>query len=230
MLINPDTRRTEPRGHRRLSRKAAFAATASIAAVGLLGGGVAYARTAGSSTNPVYSGCVTHGAHHSLYHVTRNGTPQCHHKDTTITWNHTGPAGHRGRAGAKGDTGPAGPAGPVGATGPAGPSGPQGPQGDTGPAGPQGPPGSIAGLRWVTYEFTVPSNGSNTGHIICGGDEQAYGGGAWVENPDGNQAVTESAPSGDLKGWYVEITNNSVFTSFTAHDYALCGPPGLTIS
>lgn len=225
MLINPDTRETEPRGHRRLTRKAAVMATTSIAAIGLLGGGVAYARTA-SSSNPVYSACVNHGAHHSLYDVTTNGTPKCHHKDTTITWNHTGPAGRRGATGAKGDTGPAGAQGPKGDTGPAGP---MGAKGDTGPAGPQGPPG-ITGLYWHTAQFTVPGNGHNTEHITCAGNDQAYGGGAWIENPDGFQAVTESAPSGDLRGWYVEVDNSTPFTTFTAHAYALCGPAGLTIN
>jgi collagen triple helix repeat protein len=231
MLINPDTRETEPRRRRLFTRKAALAATTSIAAIGLLGGGVAYAGAGGSSSNPVYSACVTHGAHHSMYHVTKNGTPQCHHKDKTITWNHTGPAGPHGIAGAKGDTGATGPQGPKGDTGPAGPIGPQGPKGDTGPAGPQGPPGGITGLSWHTYQFTVPSgpDANYTTHLPCSDGQQTYGGGAWVENPDGDQAVTESAPSGDLTSWYVEITNNSPFVTFTGHAYVLCGPPGLTI-
>lgn len=231
MLINPDTRETEPRGHRRLTRKAAVIATTSIAAVGLLGGGVAYAGAARSS-NPVYTACVTHGTQHSLYHVTKNGTPQCHHKDTTITWNHTGPAGRRGPAGAQGNSGPAGAQGPKGDAGQAGPQGPQGDAGPGGPAGPQGPPGGITGLSWHTAQFTVPTGpgGHNTEHITCAGTDQVYGGGAWVENPDGDQSVTESAPSGDLRGWYVEVTNNSPFFTFTAHAYVLCGPSGLTLS
>ena len=32
------------------------------------------------------------------------------------------------------------------------------------------------------------------------------------------------------KSWYVEVTNNSPFVTFTAHVYALCGPSGLTLS
>ena len=221
------------------TRKATLAAATSITAIGLLGGGVAYAG-ASHSSNPVYSACVTHGTQHSLYHVTKNGTPQCHHKDKTITWNHTGPAGRRGATGAMGETGPVGAPGPKGDTGtaglpgpkgdigPAGPIGPQGPKGDTGP---QGPPGSITGLNWVTYQFSVSTGpGSNTDHITCGGNQQVYGGGAWVESPDGGQSVTESAPSGDLKGWYVQVTNTNPFASFTAHAYALCGPAGLTIN
>lgn len=220
MLINPDTRDSEPRARGRLTRKAAVMATTSIAAVGLLGGGVAYAGASGSSSNPVYTACVTHGAQHSLYHVTKNGTPQCHHKDKTITWNHTGPAGPQGSAGVKGDTGATGPQGPQGDAGPAGPQ------------GPQGPAGGISGLSWHTAQFTVPSGpgGNNTAHLICATGQQAYGGGAWVENPDGDQSVTESAPSGDLRSWYVEVTNNSPFVTFTAHVYALCGPSGLTLT
>jgi hypothetical protein len=232
MLINPDTRETEPRARGRLTRKAAVMATTSIAAVGLLGGGVAYAGAGGSSSSPVYSACVTHGAHHALYHVTKNGTPQCHHKDKTITWNHTGPAGRRGPAGAQGATGPAGDQGPKGDTGATGPQGPQGDAGPAGPAGPQGPAGDISGLSWHTAQFTVPSGpgGDNTAHLICATGQQVYGGGAWVENPDGDQSVTESAPSGDLRSWYVEVTNNSPFVTFTAHVYALCGPSGLTLA
>jgi len=204
-----------------MTRKAALVATTSIAAVGLLTVGVAYARTAGSS-NPTYTACVTHGARHSLYDVTTNGTPRCHHRDTMITWSHRGPAGPRGHAGVKGDTGPAGPAGP---TGPAGPAGSKGDTGPAGPAGPQGPSGT-AGLSWHNTQFTLPGGPGQheTDHITCGAGEQVYGGGAWIENPDGEEAVTESAPSGDLRSWYVEVTNNSPFVTFTTHVYALCGP------
>jgi hypothetical protein len=228
MSINPDTRETEPRARGRLTRKAAVMATTSIAAVGLLGGGVAYA-AASHSSNPVYSACVTHGTQHSLYHVTKNGTPQCHHKDKTITWNHTGPAGPQGIAGPKGDTGA------TGAQGLKGDTGPQGPQGDAGPAGPtgpQGPAGSIAGLSWHTDQFTLQAGpgATHSAHLICAAGQQVYGGGAWIENPDGDQAVTESAPSGDLRSWYVEVTSNSPFVTFTTHIYALCGPSGLTLS
>jgi hypothetical protein len=142
-----------------------------------------------------------------------------------------GDTGPTGLTGPKGDTGPTGPAGAKGDTGPTGPAGPQGPKGDTGPEGPQGPAG-IADLSWYTDQFTVGGGpGSNNGvHIICGHYQQVYGGGAWVENPDGDQAVTESAPSGDLKSWYVEVTNNSPYVSFTVHAYALCGDPDLTLT
>jgi hypothetical protein len=202
--------------------KAALAATTSIAALGLLGGGVAYAG-ASHSSNPTYTACVTHGSHHALYHVTKNRTPHCQTHDKTITWSHTGPAGPQGFTGPKGDTG---------ATGPQGPQGQQGDAGPAGPVGPQGPAGNIAGLSWHTGQFTLVDGpgGTTTDHLTCATGQQVYGGGAWIENPDGDQAVTESAPSGDLRSWYVEVTNNSPFVTFTTHLYALCGPSGLTIS
>lgn len=144
----------------------------------------------------------------------------------------TGPPGPKGDTGSAGTTGPAGPAGPQGPkgdTGAPGATGPAGPQGDTGPAGPQGPSGTT-GMYWHTAQFTVPDGPGNfqTEHVYCLPGDQAYGGGAWIENPDGDQAVTESAPSGDLGSWYVEVTNNSPFVTFTAHAYVLCGPGNLT--
>jgi hypothetical protein len=163
----------------------------------------------------------------------------------------TGAAGPAGPQGLKGDTGPAGPtgatgpAGPVGPvgpqgaqgdigntgpSGPTGPTGPQGPKGDTGPAGPRGVPGT-AGMYWHTAQFTVPTGPGTsriTQHVYCLTGDQAYGGGAWVENPDGDQSVTESAPSGDLGSWYVQVTNTNPFDTFTAHAYVLCGPGNLT--
>jgi hypothetical protein len=252
MRSDHDNRAPLPRRPRRVSRKAAIVAAGCIFATTLLGGGLAYATTPPATT---YTACVTHTGH-ALYNVTTNGTPTCARHDTTITWNQTGPQGDQGATGApgpqgaKGDTGATGPAGPkgdtgdTGAVGPAGPvgpagskgdtgaTGPAGPKGDTGatgPAGPQGLPG-ITGLYWHTSQFTlVAGPGGYTEHsTVCQGNEQVYGGGAWIENPDGNQAVTESAPSGNLQAWYVEVTNNSPFVTFTAHAYVLCGPAGLT--
>lgn len=65
-------------------------------------------------------------AGHALYNVATNGTLKCRSRDTTITWNQTGPQGAQqgmtGAPGAKGDTGAVGPAGPAGPTGAAGPA------------------------------------------------------------------------------------------------------------
>lgn len=140
-----------PRKPRRLTKKAAILAATSISAVGLLGGGVAYA-TNPSPSGTAYTACLTKGEEHSsLYNVTTNGTPRCHGRDTTISWNQTGPQGPQGLTGAqgpqgvKGDTGATGPAalkGDTGAAGPAGAAGPVGPVGPTGATGPQGPKGS----------------------------------------------------------------------------------------
>lgn len=186
----------------------------------------------------------------ALYNVTTNGTPSCHPHDTTISWNQTGPQGAQGPAGAvgpqglKGDPGPTGPQGPkgdtgaIGGTGPAGPQGPKGDTGatgDTGPAGAQGPQGpkgdpgtGLGGMYWHTAQTTIGPAKDETYKTVCSGSDQAYGGGAWIENPNGSQLITESAPSGDLAGWYAEATNNDIFNSYTLHIYVLCGPSGLT--
>jgi Collagen triple helix repeat (20 copies) len=163
----------------------------------------------------------------------------------------TGPAGAVGPQGAKGDTGPAGPAGdkgdtgaagpagPAGAkgdTGPAGPAGPAGAKGDTGPAGPQGPQGpqgpagtGLGGMYWRTSTATLQAGPTYESiEELCNGSDQAYGGGAWIENPDGAQQITEDAPSGDLTGWYAQAWNNNPISTFTLHAYVLCGPAGLS--
>ena len=136
----------------------------------------------------------------------------------------TGPAGSQGP---KGDTGAAGPQGPKGDTGAAGPQGPQGPQGQQGPAG-----AGIGGFYWHTTTDTLNAATAGTRLVWvkmpCGGGDQAYGGGAWIENPNGQQAVTEDSPSGDLSSWYVEATNADSFNSYTLHGYVLCGPAGLS--
>jgi hypothetical protein len=117
---------------RRLTRKAIIVTAGTVTAMGLAGGGIAYATASTPATT--YTACMTNVGR-ALYNVTTTGTPTCHRRDTTITWNQTGPQGPQGLTGAqgpqgaKGDTGATGPAGETGATGPIGPQGPQGPVG-----------------------------------------------------------------------------------------------------
>jgi hypothetical protein len=144
-----------------------------------------------------------------------------------------GDVGPAGAPGAKGDIGPAGPQGPKGDTGAQGQQGPKGDTGATGPQGPQGPKGDpgtgLGGMYWHTAQATLrTAPSSEEYHTVCNAGYQAYGGGAWIENPSGAQEITESAPSGDLGGWYVEAYNNDPFNSYTLHVYVLCGPSGLT--
>ena len=137
-----------------------------------------------------------------------------------------GPAGSQGP---KGDTGPAGPAGPKGDVGPAGAAGAKGDTGATGPQGPKGDPGTGLGdMYWHTNQTTVNGASGESYEVVCSGGDQAYGGGAWIENPTSGQQLSESAPSGDLSGWYADAYNNDPFDSFTLHVYVLCGPSGLT--
>jgi hypothetical protein len=107
--------------------------------------------------------------------------------------------------------------------------GPKGDKGDVGAPGPQGARGaSGAGLEsmyWRTAQGTVGDGpGSYSATAACAVGSQVYGGGAWIENPTGLQQITESAPSGDLTKWYVEITNDDPANSYTVDVYALCGP------
>jgi hypothetical protein len=145
----------------------------------------------------------------------------------------TGPAGS-GPAGPKGDTGPAGPAGPAGPKGDAGdvgPAGPKGDAGDVGPAGPKGdtgPPG-LNGMLWTSQSGRVEALAGGDLEVHCPSNyPKVYGGGAWIEHGTTTTVVTESAPAGDLTGWYIAIQNADPFNAYTWHAYALCGPDGLT--
>lgn len=132
MSTNHENEAPTPRKPRRLTRHATVLAGLSISAIGLLGGGIAYATNPVPAGAAVYTACLAKGEHAVLYDVTVNGTPRCHGRDTTINWNQTGPQGPQGLTGAQG------PQGPKGDTGATGPAGAQGPKGDTGATGPQG--------------------------------------------------------------------------------------------
>ncbi len=69
----------------------------------------------------------------------------------------------------------------------------------------------------------------STNRLTCGNytPHQVYGGGAWIEGGTSTTVITESAPSGDLTGWYVSVDNADPFHNYTVHIYALCGPAGL---
>jgi hypothetical protein len=146
-----------------------------------------------------------------------------------------GDTGATGPQGPKGDTGATGAIGPQGAKGDTGATGPQGPKGDTGATGPQGPkgdtgatgPSGLLGLYWVETQFTSNSV-SSTNKLNCNDGDRVYGGGVW--GIDG-ETVTQTAPSGDLSGWYVTI-NNPLFisTGWTYNVYALCGPPQVDLT
>jgi hypothetical protein len=88
----------------------------------------------------------------------------------------------------------------------------------------------VTGLYWLTTTDALSASSSATVKVICNVGDAVYGGGAWVEGADGLQAVSESAPSGDLRGWYAEADNQDPAKSYTLHAYALCGPSGVTIS
>jgi hypothetical protein len=174
MSTDHENQAPTPRKSRRLTKKAAILAAGSISVVGLLGGGIAYAANA-SPSGTAYTACLSKWGH-DLYNVTTNGTPTCHGRDTTITWNQTGPQGPQGLTGAQGPQGPQGATGNTGITGPAGSTGlkgdtgaagpggavgPVGPAGNTGAAGPQGPQGP-AGLGVYTVAHIIDLAGAGT--------------------------------------------------------------------
>jgi hypothetical protein len=227
----------------------------AMVAVAVAAAGSTAALASEQSSADVYQGCLSHNLG-ALYHVSTDAShpPRCLKHDTLISWNEkgqpgpagvqgpkgdTGATGATGAAGPKGDAGPTGPQGPTGvpgATGPTGATGPQGPKGDTGATGPQGPKGDTgpqgdtgaqgpAGaltLYWLGTQTTASSPNSTT-KLSCDAGDRVYGGGVWGTS---GVTVSESAPSGDLTGWYVNVTNpNFLSTSWTYNVYALCGPP-----
>jgi hypothetical protein len=158
-----DQPQSPARRGRRLTRKAIIVTAGTVTAMGLAGGGIAYATASTPATT--YTACMTNVGH-ALYNVTTTGTPTCHRRDTTITWNQTGPqglqglTGAQGPQGAKGDTGATGPAGETGSAGPAGPAGATGATGPIGPQGPQGPVGgSTIYKKATTAGFAALSAG-----------------------------------------------------------------------
>lgn len=114
-----------------------------VAAVAIVGGGIAVAGAVSSTPSPsvVYSACVNK-ATGIPYNITINGTPKCLPKDTVISWNAQGPQGIQGVQGVQGATGPKGATGPEGATGSPGAAGATGPRGATGPKGATGTKGA----------------------------------------------------------------------------------------
>ncbi len=235
----------------RLTRKVALIGAAVAVATTVGGAATATALATDPAPPASYQACLNHLLG-TLYNVKVNpaSAPHCLLRDTVVSWNQSGRAGAVGPAGPKGDVGPAGPKGDVGPVGPAGvkgdvgpvgpagakgdvgPVGPAGANGDTGPVGPQGPQGpkgdsGLAGLYWLSTTNTVSAFNEEETKIGCNVGDQVYGGGAWIESNLSN--ISESAPSGDLTGWYVRVNDAEAFTD-TYHAYALCGPAGLTMS
>jgi hypothetical protein len=211
-----------PRWFRRHTKKAAIVAAASVSAVGLLGGGLAYATT--SSSGPVYTACVSQWGH-ALYNVTTDGTtPKCHGRDTTITWNQTGPQGAQGPAGvagpqgAKGDTGATGAVGPVGPAGPTGLPGLKGDTGATGQAGPTGPTGP-AGQKGDTG---AAGPAGTTGVYTVASTESFPGGGRYSDVNVSCKSPSDLAISGgDVP---VGLSYNATAAAFNEYTTAWSGP------
>lgn len=155
---------------RRFVRRAAIAGAAVVA---VAGGGTALAADSGAGN--VYQGCLS-ASNGSLYSVALNptGAPQCHAKDTPVTWNQTGPAGAPGAPGPKGDIGP------------------QGPKGDTGPMP------TLSTYTRQGDQFGSGGSAENT-TVQCDWGDTAISGGYLWQTTSGNNVGLE-ASSWDYDG------------------------------
>jgi hypothetical protein len=208
--------------------------SAVVVAVAAATAGSTAALASDNTSTDVYRACLQHNVG-VLYDVTTNSAqpPRCRKHDTLISWNQEGQPGATGATGATGAPGPQGPKGDTGATGATGAPGPQGPKGDTGatgpagpagptgPAGPAGPAGTL-GLYWTGHQVTATSVTSSY-KLSCDDGDHVFGGGVWGDN---GATVSQSAPSGDLTGWYVTVNNPAIVdvpSGWTYNVYALCG-------
>jgi Collagen triple helix repeat (20 copies) len=126
---------------------------AIVAALALVGAGIAYAAIPDSSG-------VIHGCYSTKNGALRviDSAAKCGNGEVALNWN------QQGRKGATGATGPQGPAGPKGDPGPAGTPGPTGDTGATGPQGPSGVVGSatqygsvpaLTATQWANFQYLV---------------------------------------------------------------------------
>jgi type VI protein secretion system component Hcp len=134
---------------------------AALIAVGVLGGGAAFAVASVPDSNGIYTGCVemqtdtdsgqtvpSLSYYGNLSVIDPSAGQSCDQVATyeevpttdeqEITWNQTGPVGATGPQGETGPQGPAGPTGPRGLTGAKGATGARGVKGATGGKGPPG--------------------------------------------------------------------------------------------
>jgi hypothetical protein len=106
--------------------------------------------------------------------------------------------------------------------GPVGPQGPQGAQGVQGPQGAKGDPGATNLV--IRFSDRTSANPSDSHTALCAANEQATGGGWWVQA--GDPKVTETEPSGNPTpvGWYVRWDRIGI-PSVTIRVWVICARP-----
>jgi hypothetical protein len=107
------------------------------------------------------------------------------------------------------------------------PAGPPGPTGATGAAGPAGPPG-LSGYQIVTGRNVEMNSIHNSVGVQCPLGEKAIGGGGGTGGgivPGDGPYITDSEPSVDGTGWYVDTSRaTSGYSTLVA--YAICANVG----
>ncbi len=188
----------------------------------------------------VITGCYTQASvqgQHALTLIDTVAGTKCTSRQTTLTWNQTGPQGLKGDTGASGASGAAGPqglkgdsgaAGPQGLKGDSGAAGPQGLKGDTGAsgasgaAGPQGPSG-VSGYQIIVFDGSVLDLTDDSFSVHCPDGKLALGGGIEdVTRPNGLY-VKASYPLAGGSGWGVVVHNTGDFAETEdVRAYAIC--------
>lgn len=159
---------------------------AGVAALALIGAGVASAAIPNSSTG-VITGCYqTSGG--TLRVINKQGGAACYAWETELPWNQTGPAGADGATGA---TGPQGPAGAVGISG-------------------------YQVLYQTLPSATIPAGETYRAELRCPAGKQPLGGGGYTSNSGTEESdkdlVAQSAPLLDPyngNGWEIRIRVNA---------------------
>ncbi|MGH9104139.1 MAG: hypothetical protein ACRDYD_14330, partial [Acidimicrobiales bacterium] len=118
MSTEHDRRASTPRRGRRMTKRTAFAAGGSVLALGMLGGGIAFASGTIPGPNGVINACYgtqpSHGRGGDHGRGARPGAGQlrvvpegtsCRHNEASLSWNQKGPQGPQGAKGPQGAAG-----------------------------------------------------------------------------------------------------------------------------
>lgn len=187
-------------------RRARWAAL-GILAVGLVGGGAAYASIPDASG--VIHGCLQKNV--GNLRVIDPSTDACRSSEVALDWNQTGP------------TGPIGPKGPTGATGAKGATGANGPTGAAGPTGPAG----LVGLKVVvSLPVIVAGHTEDETTVSCPAGDIAISGDTFI-NPDIAVGELELVNLGSFNnGFFSGTLTNKPLTNRWTVDVANEGEAG----
>ncbi|HEX4306876.1 MAG TPA: hypothetical protein VHZ54_12630 [Solirubrobacterales bacterium] len=209
---------------KRLRRKLSYANVISTLCLFLLlGGGAAFAATRlpknSVGTRQLKNGAVTLGKLSSSTTLALQGAPGATGPGGAV--GSVGPRGPQGDKGEKGERGEEGEAGELGEEGGIGLTGPRGEKGDEGEQGVSG----LSGLHEVVATQIIPKESSAVARAHCPSQENATGGGSFVEgdgtrlawsSPEPEEGVSGERPT----GWAVEYLTGA--EPVVVYVYALC--------